>query len=67
MKYTKLIKPGTNKSQLVESDKVEFYKQYGWELETVKVSKSKKTAQPKPAVEEVDSSVEVVGDDIQGE
>ena len=60
-KYVKAIKPGTTKSQLVELDKVDFYRQYGWEPEQVKVSKPKKTVQPEPTVEEE------VGNDIIGE
>lgn len=78
MKYIKLIKPGTNKSQLVEADKVEFYKQYGWEPEvkqvTARLKPPKKTAKAEPAVEytlsvepEVVESNEEVGTDIKGE
>lgn len=54
MKYIKVVKPG--KSQLVEEDKVDFYRQYGWEPEVVEVTAvlrpAKKTVKPKPAVEE---------------
>ena len=65
MSYTKLIKPGTTKTQLVETEKVEFYKQYGWEPVVAEVTAvlkpAKKTAKPNPAVEQE------VGNDITGE
>jgi hypothetical protein len=74
MKLVKVHKPGTNKSQLVEADRVEFYRQYGYEPVVVEVKATvkpvKKTAKPEPAVEEVAEaapSVEVVGDDNKGE
>jgi hypothetical protein len=74
MKLVKIHKPGTNKSQLVEADRVEFYRQYGYEPVVVEVKATvkpvKKTAKPEPAVEEVAEaapSVEVVGDDNKGE
>ncbi len=77
-KYTKVHKPGTNKTQMVEADRVDFYRQYGWEpLEqiTAELKAPKKTAKSKPAVEytmtvepEVVDSVEEVGDDtIKGD
>jgi len=75
--YVKVIKPGTNKSQLVETDKVDFYRQYGWEPEqpvVAKLKSPKKTAKAEPAVEytlsvdaEVVESNEEVGTDIKGE
>jgi hypothetical protein len=62
-KYVKVVKPG--KSQMVEADRVDFYKQFGWEPEVVEVTAKlkppKKTVQPEPAVDEE------VGTDIQGE
>ena len=68
MTHTRLIKPGTTKTQLVETDKVDFYRQYGWEPETTEevvvtavLKPAKKTAKPNPAVEEE------VGNDITGE
>lgn len=65
MSYIKLIKPGTTKTQLVEADQVDFYKQYGWEPEVAEVvallKPRKKTAKPEPAVDEE------VGKDIEGE
>jgi hypothetical protein len=69
MSYTQVIKPGTTKTQLIETDKVDFYRQYGWEPETTQeevvvtaiLKPAKKTAKPNPAVEEV------VGNDITGE
>ena len=69
MKYVKVHKPGTNKSQLVEPEKVDFYRQYGWEPVVTEVTatvKPRKTAQSKPAVETVEVTAvsdEVVGDD----
>jgi hypothetical protein len=76
--YVKVIKPGTNKSQMVEADRVDFYRQYGWEPEvaevTAKLKAPKKTAKAEPAVEytlsvdaEVVDSVEEVGTDIKGD
>jgi hypothetical protein len=67
MKYTKVIKPGTNKSQMVETERVDFYRQYGWEPAVVEVTAKlkapkTKTVMPIPAVEE-----EVGNDDIIGE
>lgn len=53
-KYIKVVKPG--KSQMIEADKVDFYRQYGWEPEVIEVTAvlkpAKKTVTPKPAVEE---------------
>lgn len=77
-KYVKVVKPGTNKSQMVEADKVDFYRQYGWEPEvavvTAKLKSPKKTAKAEPAVEytmsveaEVVDTQEEVGTDIKGE
>lgn len=64
--YVKMSKPGTNKTQLVEADKVNFYRQYGWEPEVVEITAKlrapKKTVMPKPTVEE-----EVGTEDIKGE
>lgn len=55
-RLVKVVKPGTNKNQLVEPEKVDFYRQFGWEPEqpVVVVAKpaKKKTAAPEPAVEE---------------
>ena len=74
MKLVKVHKPGTNKSQLVEADKIEFYKQYGYEPVVIEakatVKPIKKTAKPEPAVEEVAeavTSIQEVGDDTKGE
>lgn len=71
MKSIKLIKPGTTKTQLVEPDKVNFYRQFGWEPEeqdiTAVLKPRKKTAQPKPAVEGTTPSEEEVGDDNKGD
>lgn len=77
MKLVRVHKPGTNKSQLVDADKIEFYKQYGYEpveTEPVEVKAAlkpaKKTAKPEPAVEEVAEAatpVQEVGDDTKGE
>jgi hypothetical protein len=77
-KYTKVHKPGTNKTQMVESDRVDFYRQYGWEPEAAevvaKLKAPKKTAKAEPAVEytlsvdaEVVDAKEEVGTDIKGE
>jgi hypothetical protein len=61
--YVKVVKPG--KSQIIEADKVDFYRQFGWEPEvveiTAKLKPAKKTVQPEPAVDQE------VGTDIQGE
>lgn len=76
--YVKVVKPNTNKSQMVEADRVDFYRQYGWEPEAVEVAAKlkspKKTAKAEPAVEytlSVDAEVvdanEEVGTDIKGE
>ena len=73
MKYIKIIKPGTNKSQLVESAKVDFYRQYGWEpsVQEAKavVKPRKNTAKAEPAVEGATPSVEEVGtqDELKGD
>ena len=72
MKYTRLIKPGTTKTQLVESDRVDFYRQYGWEpvIEeiTAVLKPRKKTAKAEPAVEDVSSQEEVgTQDDNKGD
>lgn len=74
--YVKVIKPNTNKSQMVEADRVDFYRQYGWEPEapiSAKLKAPKKTAKAEPAVDytlsidaEVVSSKEV-GTDIKGD
>lgn len=65
MSYIKVIKPGTTKTQLVEAEKIEFYKQYGWEPVVTEVAAvlkpAKKTAKPNPAVEQE------VGNDIKGD
>lgn len=65
MKMTKMIKPGTTKTQVVESDRVDFYRQYGWTLEQVQAPK--KTAKAEPAVEEQSSVEEVGTDDTKGD
>ena len=71
-KYVKVIKPGTNKTQMVESDRVDFYRQWGWEPEVKEVTvvlraPKRKTVKPEPAVD-TGVSVEVVGtDDNKGE
>lgn len=75
--YVKVVKPNTNKSQMVEADKVDFYRQYGWEPEVAEVAAKlkapKKTAKAEPAVDytlSVDAEVvsnEEVGTDIKGE
>lgn len=79
MKYTRLIKPGTSKTQIVESDRVDFYRQYGWLPETAVVEATavvypvkKKTAKSTPAVEytlmvNADSPEEVVTNDNRGD
>lgn len=71
MKYVRVIKPGTNKSQLVEADRVEFYKQYGWEPVvqeiTAVVRPRKNTAKAEPAVEVNTSEQEVGKDEIKGD
>ena len=60
MKYTTVVKQGTTKTQLIETDRVEFYRQYGWEPVEGNPVKTK-PAKPEPAVEQE------VGNDIQGE
>lgn len=71
MKYIRLIKPGTTKSQLVESDRVDFYRQYGWEpvIEeiTAVLKPRKKTAKAEPAVEDTSSLEEVGKDELKGD
>ena len=68
MKYTKIIKPNTTKTQIIESDRVDFYRQYGWEPEITEVPVKKKTVKAEPAVEvTVTSSQEVGTDDNKGE
>ena len=72
MKYIKVIKPGTTKTQLVEADKVDFYRQYGWEPEITEVSARlkprKNTAKAEPAVEDTSSEQEVgTQDELKGE
>lgn len=66
--YVKVVKPG--KSQVIEADKVDFYRQYGWEPEitepapvTAVLKPAKKTVTPKPAVEEVVGTV-ITGDEL---
>lgn len=71
-KYVKVIKPGTNKTQMVEADKVNFYRQYGWEPETQEVTAvlrpaKRKTVKPEPAVDAVASLEEVGTDDNKGD
>ena len=72
MKYIKVIKPGTSKNQLVEADKVDFYRQYGWEPAvqevTAVVKPRKNTVKAEPAVE-VNASEQEVGtqDELKGE
>ena len=70
-KYVKVVKPGTSKTQMVEADKIDFYRQYGWEPEVVEVTAVlkpvKKTVKPIPAVD-ADAFVEEVGtDDNKGD
>jgi hypothetical protein len=71
MKYIKVIKPGSAKSQLVEADKVDFYRQYGWEPEITEVSAKlkprKNTAKAEPAVEDTSSEQEVGKDELKGD
>ena len=64
-KYVKVVKPG--KSQMVEADRVDFYRQFGWEPEVVEVTARlkppKKTVKPEPAVdEEVGTDIQVQGE-----
>ena len=71
-KYVKLIKPGTNKTQMVEPQRVDFYRQYGWEPEQQEVQavlkpSKKKTVSPEPTVEAEASEEEVGTDDNKGE
>ena len=65
-KYVKVVKPG--KSQLVEADRVDFYRQYGWTPEVVEITAvlrpPKKTVKPKPAVEEEVGTVINKGDEL---
>jgi hypothetical protein len=69
--YVKMSKPGTHKTQLVEADKVDFYRQYGWETAVTEVTAvlrpPKKSVKPKPTVEEQSSVEEVGTEDIKGE
>jgi hypothetical protein len=63
--YIKVVKPG--KSQMIEADKVDFYRQFGWEPEvveiTAKLKPAKKTVQPEPTVdEEVGTDIQVQGE-----
>ncbi len=72
MKYQKLHKPGTTKTQLVEVDRVDFYRQYGWEpvIEevTAELKPRKKTVKAEPAVEDTSSQEEVgTQDDNKGD
>lgn len=72
MKYIKVTKPGTTKSQLVEADRVDFYRQYGWEPVvqevTAVVRPRKNTAKAEPAVEDTSSEQEVgTQDELKGE
>ena len=71
MKYTRVIKPGTSKSQLVETDRVDFYRQYGWEPEITEITAvlkpRKKTAKAEPAVEETSLQEEVGKDELKGD
>lgn len=65
MTRIKLIKPGTTKTQLVNEDQVDFYRQYGYVPEAEKQpapKPKKKTVTPAPAVEE-----EVGIDDNKGD
>ena len=71
-KYVKLIKPGTNKTQMVEPERVDFYSQYGWEPESQEVvavlkPPKRKTVKPEPTVDAVASDEEVGTDDNKGE
>jgi hypothetical protein len=63
--YIKVVKPG--KSQMIEADKVDFYRQFGWEPAvveiTAKLKPPKKTVQPEPTVdEEVGTDIQVQGE-----
>lgn len=70
MKYVKVHKPGTGKTQLVESDKVDFYRQYGWEPVVIEAKaharSPKKTVKPEPTVD-TGVSIEEVGTDDKGD
>lgn len=70
MKYVKMQK-SPNKTQLVEADRVDFYRQYGWEPVITQVTAHarapKKTVKPEPAVEEGSSEQEVGTDDTKGD
>lgn len=73
MKYVKLHKPGTKKTQSVEADRVDFYRQYGWEPIDTEVKAvlrpSKKKTEIAPAVDAApDVASDKEGEDtIQGE
>lgn len=72
MKFIKMIKPGSTKTQLVEPDRVDFYRQYGWEPEiqeiTAVLKPRKKTAKAEPAVEDTSSQEEVgTEDELKGD
>lgn len=71
MKYVKLHKPNTTKTQLVEVDSVDRYRQYGWEpvIEevTAVLKPRKKTAKAEPAEDAGASEQEVGTDDNKGD
>lgn len=71
MKYVKIHKPNTTKTQLVEADSVDRYRQYGWEpvIEeiTAELKPRKKTVKPEPTVDAGASQEEVGTDDNKGE
>ena len=61
-KFVKLNKPGTTKYQSVESEKVDYYRQFGWEPvepqeEKIVLHPAKKTAKKQPAVEILDEEI----------
>jgi hypothetical protein len=70
-KYIKVVK-GT-KNNMVEVEMLDYYTRHGWTVEDQeedsKPKSKKKTAQPKPAVEEVVETIleEEVGNVNQGE
>lgn len=71
-KYVKVHKPSTNKTQLVEADRVDFYRQYGWEPVVIETTAKllppkTKTVKPEPTVEAGASEEEVGTDDNKGE
>ena len=71
-KYVKVIKPGTTKTQMIEAERVDFYRQYGWEPERDEViavlkPPKKKTVKPEPAVDAGASEEEVGTDDNKGD